>query len=102
MAGKGQTQLQVIDALDHPHGGRILRLRVREGNPPAMKDLKGRTLKASGPGGEEASVRVTGFPVFGGKVSDARIRDTGRVDVVVEGGEGGASAIDLTWTVVLS
>ncbi len=102
MAGKGQTRLQVIDALDHPHGGRILRLRVREGAPPAVKDLKGRTLRASGPGGEEASVRVTGFPVSGGRVSDARIRDTGRVDVMVESAEGEASAVDLTWMVSLS
>lgn len=77
--------LTVIDALDHPHGHRILRTRVSEGKPPTLKRLKAGSLRAQGPDGEQVSVRVVGFPVFGGSPSNARIRETGRVDLVVEG-----------------
>lgn len=102
MAGNEQTRLRVIDALDHPHGGRILRLRMSGGSAPTVRDLKGRTLTVTGPAGEERSVRVLGFPLFGGKVSDRRIRDTGRVDVLVEGTDGDAGSIGLTWEVGVS
>jgi hypothetical protein len=98
MSKQGQTELKVIDALDHPHGGRVLRLRLQEGAPPTVKGLRGATLEATGPRGESRSARVVGFPVFYGKVSDARIRDTGRIDVLVEE-EGEGLPINLTWTV---
>jgi hypothetical protein len=98
MPNQGQTALRVIDAMDHPHGGRILRLRLLEGSPPTVKGLKGATLQAEGPRGERRSVRVLGFPLFYGKVSDARIRDTGRIDVLVEE-EGDGVPVTLTWTV---
>lgn len=98
MSKQEQTELKVIDALDHPHGGRILRLRLLDGAPPTVKGLKGATLRATGPRGETRSARVLGFPVIYGKVSDARIRDTGRIDVHVEE-EGEGIPIALTWTV---
>ncbi len=98
MSKQERTELKVIDALDHPHGGRILRLRLLEGAPPTVKGLKGATLQATGPRGETRSARVLGFPLFYGKVSDARIRDTGRIDVHVEE-EGEGIPITLTWTV---
>ncbi|TVP75253.1 MAG: hypothetical protein EA352_08705 [Gemmatimonadales bacterium] len=89
----------MIDALDHPHGGRILRLRLLEGEAPSVKQLKGARLSAKGPRGESRDFRVLSFPLMGGKVSDKRIRDTGRVDVLVEEeGEDGPS-IDLQWEV---
>jgi hypothetical protein len=98
MSNQGQTSLKVIDAMAHPHGGRILRLRLLDGDPPTVKGLKGATLNAEGPRGERRSVKVLGFPVFYGKVSDARIRDSGRIDVHVEDAEAG-EPVDLTWTV---
>jgi hypothetical protein len=101
MSNQVQTALRVIDALDHPHGGRILRLRLAEGDPPTAKGLKGATLVATGPRGEERTVRVLGFPVFYGKVSDARIRETGRIDVHVEE-EGEGIPVSLTWSVRLA
>lgn len=79
----GSFALTVIDALDHPHGNRILRTRVSNG-APTLKRLKGITLRTRGPNGQEGRARVLGFPVFGGAPSDERIRDTGRVDLVVE------------------
>ena len=102
MAGKGQTRMQVIDAMDHPHGGRILRLQLSAGDPPSVRDLKGRFLTLSGPRGAERTVRVSGFPVSGGKVSDTRIRETGRVDVLVEAPKADMEDIGLSWTAGIS
>ena len=88
--------LKVIDALDHPHGNRILRTRVLEGRPPTVGELKGSWLRARGPDGTEVELRVVGFPLFGGRLSDARIRATGRVDLVVEG-DGDVGSISRKW-----
>jgi hypothetical protein len=98
MATSEQTALKVVDALDHPHGGRILRLRLLQGDPPTKRSLKGASLKATGPRGEARTFRVLGFPLTGGKLSDARIRETGRVDLHIEE-EGEGVPISLTWTV---
>ena len=86
MASKtGDATFRVLDAMDAPHEGRILRLRLQSGEPPSIKSLKGARLKAVSPDGEaEATVRVKGFAVFGGKPSDERLARTGRVDVHVE------------------
>ncbi len=71
----------VIDAHDHPHGGRILRLRLRRGEALTMGELKGGTLVATSGNGADVRIRPIGFAVFGGKVSDARLARTGRVDI---------------------
>lgn len=86
MAASGVRQtpvFRVIDALDAPHGGRILRLQLQDGPPPRVRDLRGSRLTATAPDGSRQSVTVTGFAAFGGKVSDRRLADTGRVDVHV-------------------
>ena len=88
--------LKVIDTLDHPHGNRILRTRVLEGIPPTVDQLKSSWLIARSPDGIEVELRVIGFPVFGGKLSDARIRSTGRVDLVIEG-NGDVGSISRAW-----
>ncbi len=88
---------QVTDAYDHPHGGRILRLKLRSGDAPSVKALKNKVVVASSPAGEEARLRVSNFAVFGGKPSDARLARTGRADVLVEGD--GASRVDAGWEV---
>ncbi|MDT8341931.1 MAG: hypothetical protein RQ751_10500, partial [Longimicrobiales bacterium] len=74
----------VLDAMDAPHNGRILRLRLQAGEAPSIRSLRGARLSGRGPRGETATVRVQGFPTFGGKPSDARLGRTGRVDVHVE------------------
>jgi hypothetical protein len=92
---------RVIDALDAPHGGSILRLRLLEGDPPSIKDIKGSTLTGRAPDGSTADVRVTGFAVFGGKASDERFKSTGRIDVHVEdpATRGATTPVTRTWTV---
>lgn len=75
---------RVLDAMDGPHSGRILRLRLQSGEAPSVKSLKGTELLAVSQDGGRCRVRVTGFAVFGGKPSDDRFMRTGRVDVHVE------------------
>lgn len=93
---RGTTVLRVVDVLDHPHGGRVARVRVQNGSMPSTKSLRGATLQAKGPNGQERRIRVLGFSLTGGKVSDARIKETGRVDLHIEE-EGEGPPIDLTW-----
>ena len=71
----------VVDAHDHPHGGRILRLRLRKGEALSLGELKGGTLVATAGNGTEIPLRPKGFAVFGGKLTDTRLARTGRVDI---------------------
>ena len=91
---------RVLDAMDAPHTGRILRLRVQTGEAPSIRSLKGARLRASGPDGQACSATVTGFALFGGKPSDERLARSGRVDVQVREDEGGP--IGLRWEVELA
>lgn len=96
----GSTVFRVLDAMDHPHGGRILRLRLQEGDAPAVKDLRGARLRARSPDGEVREVVVEGFAALGGKPSDERLARTGRVDVRVEAADGKREPeIGMTWEV---
>lgn len=92
------TTFRVLDALDGPHGGRILRLRLETGEAPTLKRLKGSTLTARGPEGRERRVEVLGFPVFGGRPSDDRLEKTGRIDLHVSDDAEGPP-VGLRWTV---
>lgn len=94
------TTFRVIDAFDAPHVGRILRLRLETGDAPSVRSLKGARLKAVSPDGVERYARVDGFPMFGGRPSDERIRRTGRIDVHVRlEGETRDPPIGLRWEV---
>jgi hypothetical protein len=97
-ATKRGVVFRVLDAMDAPHSGRILRLRVQSGEAPSIRSLKGRELVAVSPTGQERRVRVLGFALFGGKPSDSRLTRTGRLDVHVEElGEG--EPVGLRWEV---
>ena len=84
-SAQAKATFSVIDAHDHPHGGRILRLRLQRGEAPSVKELKGGTMIAGTTHGAEARLKVDGFALFGGQVSDARVARTGRVDIHVRG-----------------
>jgi hypothetical protein len=89
---------RVLDAMDGPHSGRILRLRLQSGEAPPVRSLVGSELEAVSPSGSKRRLRVLGFAVFGGKPSDDRLARTGRVDVHIEElGEG--DPIGLRWEV---
>ncbi len=92
---------RVLDALDAPHGGRILRLRLQEGEAPTVKSLRGATLKATSAQGHERSVQIQGFAVFGGKPSDDRLVRSGRIDVHVGEESGEGPPIGPRWEVAL-
>ena len=95
-----ETEFRVIDAMDAPYRGQILRLRITEGDPPSIKSLKKATLVARAPDGREVTLRVFGFPHAGGKPSDRRFRRTGRIDLLVEAEEDGGPRVSRQWTVM--
>jgi hypothetical protein len=97
--GRGVV-FRVLDAMDAPHNGRILRLRLQTGEAPPLRALRGAQLKATSPAGATARARVTGFALIGGKPSDERLARTGRVDVHVDKGDG-QEPISLQWEVTL-
>lgn len=92
---------RVLDALDHPHGGRILRLRLQDGEAPSVGELKGARLVALSPEGDaRREVEVEGFADLGGKASNLRLARTGRADlrVVALDGKSGPP-VDAGWEV---
>lgn len=92
---------RVLDALDHPHTGRILRLRLQSGEAPTVRALRGATLKATAPDGRTAKAKVLGIALIGGRASNSRLARTGRIDVQVEELEGDGP-ISLRWEVALT
>lgn len=98
--GNRQTVFRVIDALDAPHGGRILRLRVLEGQP-TVKALKGATLIAVSPrDGTERLLRVRDFSILGGRPSNRRMADTRQCDLIVDDvtpNGGSNTKVDIGW-----
>ncbi len=100
MTARGVRQtpvFRVIDALDAPHGGRILRLQLQDGPPPRVRDLKGSRLTATAPDGSRRSVTVKGFAAFGGRVSDRRLAETGRIDVHVREDASDVQPVSIKW-----
>lgn len=98
--GSGTATFRVLDAMDAPHGGRILRLRLQGGEPPSVRSLKGSRMKAVSPDGEaERTFRIDGFALFGGRPSDARLARTGRLDVHVTDESDGTRPVGLGWEV---
>ncbi len=95
-----KTRFNVLDAMAAPHGGRILRLRLEEGDPPAIRTIRSATLSATGPDGSRAEAEVAGFALFGGKPSADRLARSGRIDVHVTGD--GSQAIGLGWDVEIA
>lgn len=94
------TVFKVVDAFDHPHGGRILRVRLRKGEAPTVRRLRGSRLRAEGPEGQETAVRILGFALTGGKVSNKRLQESARADLHVEEEEG-AEPVSLQWRLYL-
>jgi hypothetical protein len=95
---KSGVVFRVLDAMDGPHSGRILRLRLQSGEAPKVRSLVGAEMEAVSTSGQRRRLRVLGFAVFGGKPSDDRLARTGRVDVHVEElGEG--DPVGLRWEV---
>lgn len=92
---------KVLDAMDAPHTGRILRLRLQAGEAPKVRALKGARLEATTPDGRTCTGVIGGFALIGGRSPDERLARTGRVDVHVRNEEGDGP-ISLQWEVALS
>ena len=95
-----QAVFRVIDAMEAPYRGQIVRLRLAQGETPTIKELKGARLVARSPEGAKVTLRVLGFPFFGGRPSDGRLKRTGRVDLVVESEREGDPPVARRWEVL--
>jgi len=92
---------RILDVMDGPYGGRILKLRLQGGEAPTIRELKGARMKAASPdGSEECEIRILGFALFGGRPSDERLARTGRIDISVEAADGGADHLAAHWELV--
>jgi hypothetical protein len=89
------AELEVLDAFEHPHGGRILRVRFAGGRRLSLKDLRGARIAAVSPEGTVGRARIVSFPLTGGRPSEKRFRDTGRLDLLVAEEDG--PPISLGW-----
>ena len=91
---------RVLDALKAPYGGWLVKLRFEAGDALTLKELKSATLNVSSlDGATSFDVKVSGFPVFGGRPSDDRLRRTGRVDLHVNTVDGSDRTIGVKWRV---
>jgi hypothetical protein len=95
--GSRQPTFRVLDAMDAPHGGRIVRLRLQSGEAPSIRSLKGARLRATGPAGATTTLAVRGFAVFGGKPTNERLSRTGRIDLHVD--EVSGPPVGLRWEI---
>ena len=97
--GRGVV-FRVLDAMDAPHSGRILRLRLQAGEAPPVRALRGARLTARAPDGRTCTLEVVGFALVGGKPSDERLARSGRVDLHVEEVDG-HGPVSLQWEIAL-
>lgn len=92
-----KTVFKVLDAMDAPHGGRLLKLRLQSGETPTIRELRGARMQAQSPDGAlTCTCEIENFALFGGRSPDERLARTGRVDVHIAGGEE-VDQITLTW-----
>ena len=92
---------RILDVMDGPHEGRILKLRLQAGEAPTIAELKGARMKAASPDGSvECELRIVGFALFGGRPSDERLARTGRIDISVEAAEGAADEVAARWELI--
>lgn len=79
----GSYRFNVSDALDVPLRGFLLRLRLVDG-APSVKDLgAGTRLRLVAPDGRDRVVTVAGKSVTGGRNTQARLEQTGQIDLII-------------------
>jgi hypothetical protein len=95
-------RFRVSDAVDVPHRGMLLRLRLMEGTP-SIADLRpGRYLLLRSPDGVERWVRVLDFAIVGGRATQARLERTRELDIVISQADAHRDGrpIEIGWQVV--
>lgn len=98
----GAFRFRVSDAVDVPHRGVLLRLRLLEGRPSLDELRPGRRLVLRSPDGEERRVRVQDYSVTGGRATQARLERTRELDVVISRADAyqGGRRVEIGWLVV--
>ena len=97
-----QLEFRVVDAMDAPHGGQILRLQLEKGKAPATRKLRNARLTAESPDGEKRTIQVSGFPLFAGRPSNERFAETGAIQLHVKNDDATGSPIRRGWIISMS
>jgi hypothetical protein len=94
-----KTVFKVLDAMDAPHGGRLLKLRLQSGDTPTVRELRGARMQAKSPDGEKTcTFSIDSVALFGGRAPDERLARSGRIDVQIKDGRD-TGMVGLTWLV---
>ncbi|HEX6938120.1 MAG TPA: hypothetical protein VF158_01815 [Longimicrobiales bacterium] len=98
----GSFRFRVSDAVEVPHRGMLLRLRLMEGLPSIAELGPGRYLRLRAPDGAERWVQVLDFAIVGGRPTQARLERTRELDVVVPMADAhrDGRTIEIGWQVV--
>ena len=98
----GALRFKVVNVLDVPSRGVLLRLRLVEGSPSLRELGPGRRLLLRSPSGEEREVRVLDFSVTGGRATQSRLERMRELDVIVasEDAWSGGRPVRIGWSVV--
>ncbi|HEX7117756.1 MAG TPA: hypothetical protein VF212_03165 [Longimicrobiales bacterium] len=95
-------RFRVSDAVEVPHRGVLLRLRLMEGSPSVGDFRPGRYLRLRAPDGAERWVRVLDYAIVGGRATQARLERTRELDVVISSADARRDGrpVEIGWQVV--
>lgn len=98
----GAFRFTVVNVMDVPLRGVLLRLRLQEGVPSLRELGPGRRLLLRSPAGEEREVRVLDFSVTGGRATQSRLERMRELDVIVARDDAWSDGrpIRIGWSVV--
>jgi hypothetical protein len=91
----------VSDALEMPHRGFLLRLRVSEGSPQVGSLGVGESFLLIAPDGRERVVRIADHSVTAGRLTQERLDRVREVDVLIDRRDGwiDEDIVEIGWTV---
>jgi hypothetical protein len=97
----GPYRFRVSDALEMPHRGFLLRLRVSEGTPQVGSLAVGESFLLIAPDGRERVARISDHSVTAGRVTQERLDRVGEFDVVIDRADGWIDddVVEIGWTV---
>ena len=96
----GIARFRVSDVVPVPLRGRMLRLRLLEGDPASATLRPGRPIRLRGPDGAERVVRILGIGTPSGRARPDRLARIREIDVVIAEADAvaGGEPVRIGWT----
>ena len=100
----GIARFRVSDVVPVPLRGRMLRLRLVEGDPAGAALKPGRHIRLRGPDGAERVVRILDLGTPSGRARPDRLARTREIDVVITEADAtaGGEPVRIGWTAELA